>query len=314
MTVSRALSGNKNVSEKTRKLILDHAIRTGYVKSSAASTMRGGPSAIIGLLLPNIINEFYARFANSLSSLCAEAGFDLVIHLTDDNYEQEIKSLRRLQALQARAVIRVPTPVQMSTSGQNHVTIQPSIPIIDFIRTRENEKSVGSLMIDDGVAIKTAAEHLITLGCDRIAYIGASENLSSGQQRLKAFTQTLKNTNIEIRRELICTGSPSYQMGYENMMSLLKLDKRPDGLVCGGFEISNGALDACLASEIKIPSDLYFIGYGDPSFYKWISGGISTISISEEDVAHRAIGMVKSLDTLDENKTEIVSTELLIRC
>ena len=55
MTVSRALSGNPNVKAGTRALILARAKELGYVKSAAANAMRGGQSAIIGLLLPNIV-------------------------------------------------------------------------------------------------------------------------------------------------------------------------------------------------------------------------------------------------------------------
>ena len=69
MTVSRALSGHPNVKAETRDLILARAHELGYVKSFAANAMRGDPTAIVGLLLPNIVNEFYARFANTLALL-----------------------------------------------------------------------------------------------------------------------------------------------------------------------------------------------------------------------------------------------------
>jgi LacI family transcriptional regulator len=110
MTVSRALSGNPNVNAETRALIVARATELGYIKSSAAMAMRGDPTAIIGLLLPNIVNEFYARFANALGIHCAAMGLDLVIHLTNDDPELEQKSLLRLQALQAATVILVPAP------------------------------------------------------------------------------------------------------------------------------------------------------------------------------------------------------------
>lgn len=288
---------------------MDHALQIGYVKSSAASAMRGEQTAIVGLLLPNIINEFYARFANAFGSLCAEAGFDLVIHLTEDNYEREAKSLLRLQALQARAVIRVPAPM----SSQKQAITNTAIPTINLIRTRENEESIGSLLIDDGLAIESAVHFLFKKGRRRIAYIGASEALSSGRDRLNAFTRSLNNVGGTLHEDLVCTGAPSYQMGQDFMNSLLDLPEAPDSLVCGGFEISNGALDACLTNHVKIPECLEFVGYGDPSFYRWIAGGISTISISEQQVALHALEMVKAVDIRQEDKNKIIPTELILR-
>ena len=72
MTVSRALSGHGNVHPDTRDKVLARAREVGYVRSSAANAMRGDPTGIVGLLLPNIVNEFYARFANTLALLCAD--------------------------------------------------------------------------------------------------------------------------------------------------------------------------------------------------------------------------------------------------
>lgn len=309
MTVSRALSGNENVSAKTRQSVMEHATLIGYVKNSAATTMRGEQTAIVGLLLPNIINEFYARIANSLGLLCTDAGFDLVIHLTNDDYDQEVKSLLRLEALQARAVIRVPTP-SPSTDQLNH-TLGPRL--INLIRTRDEENCAGSLLLDDGISINAAVNHLVKKGYQRIGYIGAAENLSSGRQRLAAFTEALRKNGHERDEHLICTGAPSYNMGRDFMLALLDTPTPPDALVCGGFEISNGALEACLTRNINMPGKLAFVGYGDPSFYRWIAGGITTITVSEHDVASRAIEMVQDADSLKTNSQQIIPTKLVIR-
>lgn len=310
MTVSRALSGSERVQADTRRRVMDHAVKVGYVKSSAAITMRGDPTAIVGLLLPNIINEFYARFANSLGTLCADAGFDLVIHLTNDDYRQETACLTRLHALQARMVVRVPAP-----RPKKEAMAQPAgTPVIDLIRHRPEDDCVGTLMIDDGPSIQAAVKHLIDRGYRRVAYIGAAEILSSGQQRLKAFTDALGNRHDPPDASLVRTGAPSYAMGRHSMDDLLETASPPDALVCGGFEISNGALDACLARGIHLPDQLAFIGYGDPSFYRWIAGGITTIVLSEHDVASRAIEMMtRDADRPLAEPAQVVSTSLVMR-
>lgn len=288
MTVSRALSGSEHVNAATRQKICDYAEKMGYVRSSAASAMRGDPTAIVGLLLPNIVNDFYARFANSLSILCAEAGFDLVIHLTGDDIEQEVHCLTRLQALQARVVLRVPAP---RSQGQASCPVNGP-DLINLIRTVDDEVSMGELMISDDLAIRQAVAHLKNTGRKRIAYIGGGETLSSGRLRLRAFTQGLAENDLEIDDSLVFTGPPGQSVGHEYALAILDMDKRPDALVCGGFEISSGALNACLERDIALPEQLAFVGYGDPAFYQWIAGGVSTISLSEHEVACRAIEMI----------------------
>lgn len=309
MTVSRALSGSEHINVETRKKILEHAERMGYVRSSAASAMRGDPTAIVGLLLPNIVNDFYARFANSLGLLCAESGYDLVIHLTGDDWQQEMHCLTRLQALQARVVLRVPAP---RVTGQLAGPVKGP-GVINLIRTVDNEASEGELMIDDASAIRQAVEHLAGIGRTRIAYIGGSEALSSGRQRLQAFRDGLAGCELPSREEVIVTGPPGQAMGHERMHAMLASNQPPDAIVCGGFEISNGALNACLERGVRLPEQLAFVGYGDPSFYQWIAGGISTISLSANEVACRAIEMIGYQGSNAAERSKSVSADFIGR-
>ena len=110
MTVSRALSGNPNVHKDTRDRIEKRARELGYVKSAAARAMRGEATQIVGLLLPNLLNEFYAAFANAMALVCEQNGFHLIIHLTNDDIALEGRALDRLREVQAMAVVMVPAP------------------------------------------------------------------------------------------------------------------------------------------------------------------------------------------------------------
>lgn len=306
MTVSRALSGHPGVKPSTRDAIQTRAHELGYVRSSAAGAMRGDPTGIVGLLLPNIVNEFYSRFANALSLLCADRGFDLVIHLTNDEAARERQSLLRLQALQASAVIMVPTPaLQPDLAPFPH-----GMRVIELIRTRRGDDGFGRLMIDDGPTITAAVNHLVARGCRRIAFIGASATLSSGLGRVMAFRQGLERSAIPEDPALIRTAAPGFDMGRREMDALLDASLPPDAVICGGFEISNGALDACLRRDIRAPEDLAFIGYGDPAPYQWIAGGITTIRLSADDIAQNAIEFLES----DKSGMKInSSTQLVIR-
>ena len=288
MTVSRALSGHPNVKTATRKIILEHARKLGYVRNSAANAMRGGPTAIVGLLLPNIINEFYARFANTLALLCADQGYDLVIHLTNDEAEREYQSLVRLHSLQAATVIMVPTPVAHPDTARFHDHMR----LIEFIRTRPETKAVGRLLIEDAPSIATAVESLAKAGRMRIAFIGADESMSSGRGRVTAYRAALGKFSLPPDPALIRTGAPGFAMGRREMNTLLDRSAPPDGVICGGFEISNGALDACLRRDVDLPGSLSFVGFGNPSAYQWIAGGISTIDLSADDIAERAMTLL----------------------
>ena len=102
-------------------------------------------------------------------------------------------------------------------------------------------------------------------------------------------------------------------MGHDNAMSLLDSAVPPGALVCGGFEISNGALEACLERGMQFPDGLAFVGYGDPPAYKWIAGGITTISLSTDDIAQRAVAMILDSAGGQPQTTSRSPTALILR-
>ena len=292
MTVSRALSNHPNVQKETRETIVNRAHELGYVKSAAATAMRGGGTRIVGLLLPNIVNEFYARSANTMAVACEEQSYQLIVHLTNDRIELENKSLERLREIQARAVVMVPAPLGDEGPGLQ----QSDMKIIQLIRQRELPAGGEAILVDDRQAIRDAVVHLAGLGHTSIAYIGADAALSSGRDRLAAYRQGLVDTGQECDDELVRVSSPSFEMGRQSANEILD-QGIASAIICGGFEISNGALSALMAHGLQPSGDFAFIGYGDPTFYSWIDGGISTICVPVEGLAFRAAELIENSPT-----------------
>lgn len=289
MTVSRALSNHPSVREETRKAILTHARELGYIRSAAASAMRGNATGIIGLLLPNIVNEFYARFANALALSCEEHGIQVITHLTNDDPEQEALAIARLREVQADSVVMVPAPGHPEAATLRHLE---EMRVVQFIRQRDHLAEAASLLLEDAASIAEAVGTLARKGHSRIAYIGAHTELSSGRDRLAAFRNGMDQERLAAVSDYVVTVHPSFLMGRESISRLLDLPEPPSAVICGGFEISNGALEACMRRGVTFPQDLAFVGYGDPAFYEWIQGGISTISLPVDDLAECAVSLL----------------------
>lgn len=307
MTVSRALSNHPNVQQEKRDAILKRAQELGYVRNAAAKAMRGDGSMIVGLLLPNIVNEFYARFANAMAMACEKKSYHLVIHLTNDDIEVERQSIQRLREVQAMAVVMVPAPGSPSDSA----TVVQNMNVIQLIRQRPMDVPNASMLIEDSAALGEAVAHLAKQGHRNIAFIGGDSSLSSGRERLAAFKNGLEKASLKELPELIHTANPSFSMGTECAGRVFEMNKAT-AIVCGGFEISNGILNAFMRAGIKIDRDIAFIGYGDPSFYAWINGGISTIRVPVDQPAIEAVDLFDKLD-MEINKPLYFDAELVLR-
>lgn len=288
MTVSRVLSGRPNVREELRKKILDRANELGYVKNTAALTMRGEKPPIVGLLIPNIRNEFYAHFADALTTACNEQGINLLIHLTHDDIEKEERALTLLQEAQAHSVLMVPAPAPADYQPARNIDLN----LIEFIRTRPQSNPATSLIIDEEPAIDAAVARLIEIGHSNFAYIGADQKLGSGKRRHAFFVNSIKKQGLKSSQYSTHTGEPGFDFGYKSAKSILETADKNTAILCGGFNISLGALNALLQSNGHEFQNHAFIGYGDSTFYEWLGGGISTISLPMEALAQNAIDIL----------------------
>lgn len=310
MTVSRALSQHPKVHEKTRQKVLQRAQELGYVKSAAAIAMRGDKAEIVGLLVPNLINEFYARFSNKLAEICDENGWQPIIHVTNDDIARERKAILKLREIQAGAVVLVPAPESLKDEKKYLSDLQ----IIQLIRRRETILKSDAVLVDDTAAIIQAVTHLKSLGHTEIAYIGGSTSFSSGRSRQEAFKTGMNQADLTPQSKMMYTDFPSFAMGYKSAESIIGT-ARATAIICGGFEISNGALNAYLQKGLSIPEDISFIGYGDPSYYRWIGSGISTIKIPVDDLAINTAKILKQKWTGENSDLtqKTLLAELVIR-
>ncbi|TCL00551.1 LacI family transcriptional regulator [Shimia isoporae] len=308
MTVSRALSNHPNVLKETREMVQKRAREMGYVKSAAAKAMRGDGTRIVGLLLPNIVNEFYARFANTLALACEAESLQLIIHLTGDDIHAEAKAIERLQEIQAQGVVMVPAPGDRPYSFARLKEMR----VIQLIRQADLGEPVDAILVDDSAAITAAVRHLANLGHKQIAYIGADKELSSGRSRLTAFKVGLVEAGLDASAELVRTAPPSAEMGQRQMEALLEVGKA-SAVVCGGVEISNGALQAILSGGHKVDNPVAFVGYGDALLYAWIGKGVTTIDLPVEALASEAAALLSEKRDIHSSRTVAFPATLVCR-
>ncbi|MCP3732613.1 LacI family transcriptional regulator [Sphingomonas sp. MG17] len=232
--------------------------------------MRGGSNNLIGLLVPEISNDFYSTIAQSLSQVCGRHNYRVVLSLTGDDGDNEAKNIRELVAAQAAGLIIVPAPTTRRASLQ----LLKQIPHVQLLRKVSGLDKIW-FGIDDRDAITEAVEHLVSLGHRRIAYIGGSEALSTGVERREGFVRGCRTAGLDLADCAIHTGPPERQLGREAFDTLLSAKRAPTAIVAGAFNVAIGIIECVEARGLTdIPS---VVGFGDPDWFAWWRGGLTTI-------------------------------------
>ena len=279
-TVARALADSPQISHDTRARVQGAAEASGYLADSAARTMRRGQSSLVGLIVPDVQNEFYSTVAKAISDCCHESGLQLVLSNTDDRPDLELQHVRNLCSARAAGIVMVAS----EKPARETIRLLRQTPHVQLIRKCPTLES-DWFGIDDVAAMTEATRHLIALGHRRIGYIGGSTAFSTGAERLNGFAQAHAQAGLDLSDAMIETGGCDADYGAEAMKRILERNDRPTAVVTAGARITAGALDCAHAHKIDIPGEMSFVGFSDSQAFRWWGAGLTTIGLPVREIA-----------------------------
>jgi DNA-binding LacI/PurR family transcriptional regulator len=311
-TVARALADNPRISSETKELVRKTAERLDYVPNSAARVMRGGLSTLIGLVIPDIQNDFYSSIAKTLSQVFERSGMQLVLSISADNPTLERAIVESLISARAAGIIIVPTAAPDSRT----VELLSRTAHVQLLR-RVRGLPGDWFGIEDKAGIHAAARHLLSLGHTQIGYIGGVTGLTTGADRLAGFKTALAEFKVKVPREFIETVEPTAVAGRDAMVRLLHLENRPTAIVMASVGGTLGALLACRMRNLSTPKHLSLVGYGDAPGFQWWGRGLTTIGLPIDSIANDCaewlIGRLTRKERSSGNQEALYACSLIVR-
>lgn len=279
-TVARALADHPHVHEATKARVREAAAALGYVAHTPARMMRGGTSRLIGLLIPDVRNDFYSTAAQAIAETAANAGYQVVLGITSDDPQREQGQLHGLVSARAAGVIVVAT----ARPTKESLALLAQVAHVQLIR-RHPSIHAPWFGIDDAAATRIAAEHLLALGHRRIAYIGGDLGLSTGQARFAGFREALATRGLAPDPRHCAHGPGESAFSAATTRRILTQRVRPSALVLAGSRLTVGALEAIRALDLAVPADLSVVGFNDSAALGWWGGGVTSIGLPVFDIA-----------------------------
>ncbi|WP_424988602.1 LacI family DNA-binding transcriptional regulator [Microbulbifer sp. S227A] len=286
-TVGRALSGQDRISARTRRQILDEADRLGYVANSAARVMRAGHSNLIGLVIPEIENDANAAIARCVAESCAARGYQMVLFISSDDRDRELANIRALAEMRCAGAIVTLGP----SPHRETIRLLSSMPVVQIMRHTSKLIS-DSITMDDRNGIAQAVRHLAELGHKRIGFVGGSDKLSTGVNRIVGFDAGLVGEGLVRDDALVITGPVRASFARKATEQLLNSENPPTAIVAAAVRLTIGVLETVNKFGLKVPDDISIIGYTDPLWLRGWGPGITTISIPVHEAGIAAASLL----------------------
>jgi LacI family transcriptional regulator len=315
VTISKVLRDHPDVGDETRERVLARVKELDYRPNLAARSLVTGRTYLVGLVVPTLLHPFFAEIAKAISEKLKGEGYYLIVSSSEEDpelEEQEINHLleRRLDTL---IIASCRSTVELFFRIDKHrtpyVLIDRSFPGLSANFVGVDDEAVGML----------ATQHLIDIGCKRIAHIRGPET-SPGIQRMEGYKRALVQRGVKLVPEYIITEPKgdveSRQRGAEAMDRLLKLNPRPDGVFCFNDPLAIGAMNYALDRGAKIPEDIALIGCGNLHYDDSLRIPLSSIDQNSrmigEEAARLALAVLKS-KVPPKPENVVLAPELVVR-
>jgi len=261
-TISRALRDSYEISEETKKLVLECAEKLNYRPNPIALSLKERRSRSIGVIVCEIANNFFSQIINGIESVAYERGYNVIIAQSHESYEREVMDL---QFLASRSVDGLLISVSTETNDINHLKSlhDRGLPIVFFDRTLEG-LNTHSVIVDNFNGAYQATEHLIKNGYKNIAALTNSEFLSITNERLAGYKQALLDNNIPVKNNFIqhCFyGGMVFSEVEEAVNKLFTQKQKPDAIFATSDKLSSGCLKTLNRRGLTIPDDIALVGF-----------------------------------------------------
>ena len=294
VTISKVLRDHPDISAETRERVLKRIKEVNYRPNLTARALVTGRTFAVGLVVPDLVHPFFGQVARALSSVLRLEGFSLVLASSEDDPELEQQEIEQLVARRVDVLIVAST----QRGGESFRSLdRQHVPYV-LIDRRFKDLPAHFVGVNDVQVGRIAAEHIVSAGCDRVAFIGGPD-VSTSLGRLQGYRETLRAKGKRERDEYVImrergdyAGEAS---GYAAAMRLLKLHPIPDGIFCFNDPTAMGAMKAVLEAGLHVPGDVAIMGCGNVTYADFLRVPLTSVDQQSDKIGQRAGRLALSL-------------------
>ncbi|MBB3542179.1 MULTISPECIES: LacI family DNA-binding transcriptional regulator [unclassified Rhizobium] len=309
-TVSLVLQGSPLVNEGTRSKVNAAMRELGYVYNRGAANLRqaGAKSKIIGVVVNDLTNGFFAELAVGVDMVVQSAGFVQFLSNTSESIDRQREVIASMREHGISGLIV--SPARATESVDFKPLVAAGIPVVVVVRNLPGAK-VSSVVSDNQGGTSAAVEHLASLGHTRIAFLGGFPDTAVFEERLEGYVDGLKAAGLGFHEELVVSSAPSRAGGVDAIGRAMTMSDRPTAAVCFNDAVAFGVCDGLRARRMEPGRDFAVVGFDDVIEAQTAVPALTTVSVDPQGMGRRTAQLL--LKQINAGKAEPESVTTAVR-
>ncbi|WP_370637353.1 LacI family DNA-binding transcriptional regulator [Phyllobacterium chamaecytisi] len=311
-TVSLVLQGSPLVNEKTREKVNALIGDLGYVYNRGAANLRQSKSKIIGIVVNDLTNSFFAELAVGMDMMVQSAGYVQFLAHSGESVDRQREVISSMRENGIAGLIL--SPARGTEASDIKPLADSGIPVVLVVRNVPGAK-VSTLLSDNHAGAKAAIRHLISLGHRRIAFMGGFVDTAVFGERLRGYRDALAEADIPFNEKFVIHSAPSRAGGVAAVERMMVFAERPTSALCLNDAVAFGVCDGLRSNNIEPGKGFGIIGFDDVIEAKTAVPALTTVSVDPQGMGQRAAQLV--LKQINAGQTDpesiVTSVRLVVR-
>jgi len=309
MSVSRVVNGTRKVSAETERKVRAAIERIGYEPNEAARILKGQRAHILGLIVPDLADPFFATCANAIHETAWNAGYLTLMAASFHREDVERRETEIMVHKQVAGMLVIP-----AGSQNDHLleAQRSGIAVVSMDRPLENLEA-DAIVVDNCAASSRATEHLIGHGHRHILCLANDEKIFTKSERVKGYSQAMRRANLPVRVSLVgpMSGTLSDNLGFA-----LNSNPAPTAIFVTDDVLAVEALREFKKRSIKVPDQIALVSFDDFDAATLVIPTITVVRQPVVELGKRAASVLLGrLNDAGPSKVSqiVLQTELILR-
>ncbi len=289
-TVSRALSGDKNIRTETRERVVAAAKELGYRPNPVATNLKFGRTNTVGVIVPEMTTPFAAQIINGVQEVLHQEGIKVIIAESNESWEQERENLETMERFMVDGIL-----VSLCDYERNREEylrlLKCGMPIIFFDRI-PHKMEVSRVIVDDYIKSFFLTEHLLRNGRRRIVHLEGPHYIYNSVERLKGYRDAIKKFDADNSPELIIKSGVSFEDGAAAAKHLLDDGIEFDALFAFTDTLAIGAMNYLRDAGLRIPEDVAITSFSGTTLSTIVHPQLSSVEPPLQQIGHIAAELI----------------------
>lgn len=317
-TVSKALKDSHDIGRETRKKIQEFAEEKGYKPNVFALGLKRNKTKTIGLILPNILNRYFAKVFSGVEKIANEHGYHVIISISHDSYEKEVEATNYfLNGTVDGFIVSIAEETQKKQNYDHFKNAEKfGVGIVMMDRVTE-EVSCDKVIVDDVEAAFNATSYFIKNNRKKIALVSIISDTSVGKLRIEGYKRALRNHDITLDENRIVKVGKNDDL--ETLIKIVVANNKVDAILCLEESATIETLETLKKQGHIIPEDISLIGFTNGELAQHATPKVTTVSqhgvyMGEQSMKY----LVERLEAMDDDisllpRTKTIKTSIIER-